>query len=99
MRVEILTSSTSGSCFKRNESFASPSSLSFLENKYNYRKKKIFFYEFDNSFCCFDDDVLLISCLSLPCSVDNDCNSLFRLCNERPITSSLKRTPLLLLLR
>ena len=69
----------------------------FLKTKISL--KKISVYEFNICFscrCCF---VLLISCLSLPCSVDNDCKSLLRSCNDRPITSSLKRTPLLLLLR
>jgi hypothetical protein len=105
MRIENLTSSTSGSCLESSESLvssssSSSSSVSSLEIVLIrlFVNKRIS-YEFNNSFCCRGCFVLLISCLSLPCSVDKDCNSLLRLCSERPITSSLKRTPLLLLLR
>ena len=42
-----------------------------------------FSYEFSDSLCCcFSDVVLPISCLSFPCSVANDCNSLLNVCNE-----------------
>ena len=55
-------------------------------------------YKFVADRCCeefFNVVVRLISCLSFPCSFDNDWSSLLMWCNDWPITSSLNRTPLL----